>query len=244
MIAAARTIISLHRAMGSPSYRFGDFTLDCRRRQLLRHGEPVHLSPKAYELLQVLVDAAPGAVSKAELQERIWPDTFVVEANLQHLVAEIRRALGDTPQAPRHVRTVFGFGYAFHHPFEAAEAEGPGGTCRLHWDDGGATLATGAYTIGRDATADVVLDFATVSRQHARLQVSREGVALEDLGSKNGTFVGDRRVHGRVVLADGDEVRFGRVPVLIRIGSTDATETARTEVNLRGRAARVPPRPV
>jgi DNA-binding winged helix-turn-helix (wHTH) protein len=230
--------------MPSPSYQFGDFTLDCRRRQLLRDGQPVHLSPKAYELLQTLVEAAPGAMSKAELQERIWPDTFVVEANLQHLVAEIRRALGDTPRAPQHIRTVFGFGYAFHHPFESGTRERRGGSCRLHWDDGHATLAEGAYTVGRDATADVVLDFATVSRQHARLRVSRGSVALEDLGSKNGTFVDDRRVHGSVMLTDGDQVRFGRVPVVIRIGSSDATETAGTEVSLRGRSTRVPPRPV
>jgi DNA-binding winged helix-turn-helix (wHTH) protein len=230
--------------MPAPSSRFGHFTLDYTRRQLLRDGEPVHLSPKAYELLQILVEAAPGAMSKAELQERIWPNTFVVEANLQHLVAEIRRALGDTPQAPRHIRTVFGFGYAFHHPLETRADEGRPATCRLHWDEGRATLADGAYTIGRDATADVVLDFATVSRQHARLHVSPDGVVLEDLGSKNGTFVADRRVHGTIALGDGDEVRFGRVPVLIRIGSSNATETARTEVSLRGRSARVPPRPV
>jgi DNA-binding winged helix-turn-helix (wHTH) protein len=202
------------------SYRFDDFTLDCSTRQLLRGGEAVHLSPKAYELLQLLVEAAPRAFSKAQLQDRIWPDTFVVEANLQHLIAEIRRALGDSPRQPRYVRTLFGFGYAFQQPLAPADDAEPDAICRLRWDDGHVTFAAGEYTIGRDAAADVVLDSATVSRHHARLRVSGAVVALQDLGSKNGTFVGGRRVHGVVTLSDGEALRFGKVPVTIRIGGT------------------------
>jgi DNA-binding winged helix-turn-helix (wHTH) protein len=208
------------------SYGFGDFTLDCATRQLLCRGEAVHLSPKAYELLELRVEAAPRALSKAQLQDRIWPETFVIEANLQHLIAEIRRALGDNPRQPRYVRTLFGFGYAFQQPPASADEAEHDVICRLGWDDGRVTLAAGEYTIGRDAAADVVLDSATVSRQHARLRVSGEAVALEDLGSKNGTFVGDRRVDGVVTLSDGDGLRFGNVPVTIRIGgSAGATET-------------------
>jgi DNA-binding winged helix-turn-helix (wHTH) protein len=204
----------------APSYRFGDFTLDCSTRQLLRCGEAVHLSPKAYELLQVLVEAAPRALSKAQLQDRIWPDTFVVEANLQHLIAEIRRVLGDDPRRPQYLRTLFGFGYAFQQPAASADRVEQQAICRLIWDEGRVTLAAGEYTLGRDADADVVLDSVTVSRQHARLRVSGTAVALEDLGSKNGTFVGDRRIHGVVTLNDGEGLRFGNVPVTIRIGST------------------------
>lgn len=208
------------------SYSFDNFTLDCSTRQLLRHGEAVHLSPKAYELLHLLVEAAPRALSKAQLQDRIWPDTFVIEANLQHLIAEIRRALGDSPRKPRYLRTLFGFGYAFQQPRASGESPEQDTICRLRWDEGRVTLAAGEYTIGRDAAADVVLDSTTVSRQHARLRVSGAGVTLEDLGSKNGTFVGDRRVHGVVTLSDGDGLRFGNVPVTIRIGgAAGATAT-------------------
>ncbi len=202
------------------SYSFGDFTLDCGTRQLLCRGDAVHLSPKAYELLHMLVEAAPRALSKAQLQDRIWPDTFVIEANLQHLVAEIRRALGDSTRKPRYVRTLFGFGYAFQQPPAPGESHEHGTICRLRWDEGRVTLAAGEYTIGRDAAADVVLDSTTISRQHARLRISGADVALEDLGSKNGTFVGDRRVHGVVSVSDGDSLRFGNVPVTIRIGGT------------------------
>ena len=200
------------------SYSFDSFILDCTTRQLLHRREAVHLSPKAYELLQMLVEAAPRALSKVQLQDRIWPDTFVVEANLQHLIAEIRRALGDDPRHPRYVRTLFGFGYAFQQPAIRVDAAEQQGVCRLAWDEGRVTLAAGEYTIGRDAAVDVVLDSTTVSRQHARLRISGAAVALEDLGSKNGTFVGDRRVDGVVTLSDGDGLRFGSVAVTIRIG--------------------------
>jgi Tol biopolymer transport system component/DNA-binding winged helix-turn-helix (wHTH) protein len=93
--------------------RFGPFTLDLESRQLTSGGEDVHLEPKAFELLSALVLARPKALSKADLQERLWPGTFVAEANLSNLVAEIRAALGDPARAPKYVRTAHGFGYAF-----------------------------------------------------------------------------------------------------------------------------------
>ena len=83
------------------------------RRQLTRAGREIHLEPKAFELLSALVLERPKALSKADLQERLWPGTFVAEANLSNLVAEIRAALGDPARAPLFVRTVHRFGYAF-----------------------------------------------------------------------------------------------------------------------------------
>ena len=75
---------------------FGPFTLDQERRQLLvgEDAQPVHLSPKAYGLLSVLADARPRAVAKSELHQQLWPSTFVSEATLASLVAELRVALG------------------------------------------------------------------------------------------------------------------------------------------------------
>ena len=93
--------------------RFGPFTLDLESRQLTRAGEEIHLEPKAFELLSALVLERPKVLSKADLQERLWPGTFVAEANLSNLVAEIRAALGDPARAPKFVRTAHGFGYAF-----------------------------------------------------------------------------------------------------------------------------------
>jgi hypothetical protein len=74
--------------------RFGPFVLDAARRQLFRDDTTVHLTPKAFDLLFLLVDAAPRVLSKGELHERLWPGTYVSDATLVGLVKELRRALG------------------------------------------------------------------------------------------------------------------------------------------------------
>jgi len=91
-------------------YRFGAFTLDAGARQLVSTDGELHLSPKAFDLLTMLLANHQRAVSKAELQDRLWPATFVQETNLAGLVAEIRRALRPTDKS-EYVRTVYRFGY-------------------------------------------------------------------------------------------------------------------------------------
>ncbi len=92
---------------------FGEFVIDLQTRELRRAGARVDLSPKAFHLLTVLVERRPKALSKSELQDLLWPATFVVEKNLTNLVAEIRAALEDDAARPRFIRTVPRFGYAF-----------------------------------------------------------------------------------------------------------------------------------
>jgi DNA-binding winged helix-turn-helix (wHTH) protein len=214
-------------------YRFGEFVLDSRTRELSRRGEPLHLSPKAFELLELLTANAPAALSKSELQDRLWPDTFVIEANLQHLVGEVRKLLGDDPRTPRFVRTVYGYGYAFRHAVATAAVKKGrlGVVCRLLWADGQLALMEGEHVLGRDPAADVVIDAPSVSRWHARLRIAGGQVTLEDLGSKNGLYVGERRVTGTVTLADRDDLRIGLVPVQVRLqrpgGSTETADNNR-----------------
>ena len=210
--------------------RFGALTLDVDSRQLSREGRAVRLSPKAFELLVALLDARPRALSKAELQERLWPDTFVAEANLSNLVAEIRDAIGDSARAPRFVRTVHGFGYAFSG--EATTNTGPdhtadsGSECWLAWGRQQFRLTVGEHIIGRDRHADIRLDASTVSRRHARLTVAEGDLQLEDLGSKNGTFCAERRITGSVRLTDGDLVRIGSLTLTIHMAPAVTTDTA------------------
>ena len=104
-------------------WTFGDFVLDLDARELVRAASPVSLSPKAFQLLSILVEACPRALSKTALQDRLWPGTFVVEKNLTNLVGEIREALGDDAAHPRYIRTVHRFGYAFCEP-AVTEARG------------------------------------------------------------------------------------------------------------------------
>lgn len=91
---------------------FSECTFDSETRELFRGGRAAHLSPKAFRLLELLLESRPRALAKSELQEQIWPKTFVSEANLASLAGEARRAIGDRARGAKLLRTVYGFGYA------------------------------------------------------------------------------------------------------------------------------------
>ena len=213
-------------------FSFGPFTLDDETRQLLRGTDPIHLSPKAFELLKALVEVRPRALSKAELHEQLWPDTFVTDANLGILIAEIRSALNDDARAPRYVRTLHGFGYAFSGTAvqltRAGVRSAPGGvTYWLIWRERKFALAEGPNLAGRSPEATVWLDVPGVSREHARLTIARGAATLEDLGSRNGTFRGGERITAPVALCDGDVIQLGPVLMTYRVwlpGAGTATQ--------------------
>jgi DNA-binding winged helix-turn-helix (wHTH) protein len=206
--------------MPDVSYRFGRFVLDYGTRQLLRDRDEIHLSPKALELLVVLLDNRPRAVSKADLLERLWPSTFVEETNLAGLVAEIRRALRDSATRPVFLRTVYRFGYRFVGEVVETDAEtraAPSGPrpC-LVFENRQAVLLEGANVIGRAPDATIQCDAPGVSRHHARILVSNGEATLEDLGSKNGTYLKGERITS-AHLSDGDEIRLGTASLTFRI---------------------------
>jgi hypothetical protein len=179
------------------------------------------LSPKAFELLKVLIDRRPRALSKQELHEHLWPDTFVSEVNLASLIAEVRAALGDTAGKPTFIRTARRFGYAFcGNALEVTEAsvvDTAASFCWLIRDGRRLPLRPGENPIGRDLDDGIRIDSPTVSRRHARISITNNEAMLEDLQSKNGTFVGDRPVSGKVQLHDGDEIRTGSVVMRFRM---------------------------
>ena len=200
---------------------FGGLVLDFETRQLLRGDQELRLSPKAFELLRLLVESRPRAISKNELLERLWPDTFVAEANLPSLIAEIRDVTGDDAEEPRFIRTIRRFGYSFCGTVTNTESERSSGVTPLgSWlmcDGRQLRLAEGENIIGREPEAAVWLDFFTVSRRHARIVIASDRATLEDLGSKNGTQVRGARVTGPVDLEDGDEIRIGSVVLSFRM---------------------------
>jgi DNA-binding winged helix-turn-helix (wHTH) protein len=209
--------------------QFGTFIFDAESRELRGPMGPVHLSPKAFALLDALLESRPRAMSKAELHDRLWAKTFVSDSNLARLVAELRRALGDPPRRPVLVRTVHGFGYGFCGTVVVASREVAGGRtasgCRLVCGPREFLLTLGEHTLGRVGDAAVWIESTTVSRRHARVVVSAEGVTIEDLGSKNGTYLCGRKLAGPAPLADGDEIRLGSVQMTFRFADVCATET-------------------
>lgn len=210
--------------------RFGTFVLDPETRELLRGDASVPLSPKAFDLLSILVAHRPKAMAKSDLQERLWPDTFVVEKNLANLIGEIRDAIGDDPSNPRYIRTIHRFGYAFRDTLQRAEtgrrtSRSSETSFTVKWVGGRVRLDEGEHILGRDPDAEILLDSPGVSRRHAKLTISAGRAQIEDLGSKNGTFVGDRRVEGTRSLDDGDTIRVGSVKLTFSVrelpGSTE-----------------------
>jgi DNA-binding winged helix-turn-helix (wHTH) protein len=198
---------------------FGEFVLDDEARQLTRNGQAVHLTPKALELLEFLVQNRPRAVSKEQLHEKLWPSTHVTGANLPVLVHEVREALGDDPHEPHWLRTVARFGYAFCGDVTRDGAEGGEDCrwdCRILWGGREILLRPGENILGRAHDAAVWIDDTSVSRRHAVVRVGEEGATLEDSQSRNGTFRRGQKVEGAVQLEDGDEFVLGGVLLTFR----------------------------
>jgi DNA-binding winged helix-turn-helix (wHTH) protein len=210
-------------------YLFAQCRLDTASRELLRDGEHVHLSPKAFLLLTTLVEKRPRVLTKSELMTLLWPDAFVVEANLPVVVAEVRAALGDHA-ATGSIKTHHGVGYSFvsdvrELPSNTVAAPNAEHQVWLKLGHRTVLLAEGANVIGRDPAADVFVNDASVSRQHARLVVTGVSATVEDLGSKNGTFVRGQRVGQPAVVAHGDELEFGHVKATFVVARLDDPTT-------------------
>jgi DNA-binding winged helix-turn-helix (wHTH) protein len=212
--------------------RFGEFVLDRGTRQLLRNGQEHHIGPKAFELLELLLGHRPNVVAKERIKGRLWPDTYVSGSTLATVVSELRSALHEDPREPRFLRTVHAVGYAFCG--EATESggpprsAGPGVTAayRLVLEDHEVALRQGENLLGRVEDGAVWLESPTVSRRHARILVEGEEAVLEDLASKNGTFLRGQRIAAPTRLRDGDVIRLGGVSMTLRaLGANQATRT-------------------
>jgi DNA-binding winged helix-turn-helix (wHTH) protein len=209
-----------------------DFVFDSYTREVIRDGSAVPLSPKAFALLELLIRRRPRAVSKEEIHRHLWPGIHVTPSNLANLVTELRSGLGDDAREPRIIRTVQRFGYAFqaNAPATAGPEPRPAQApfvCRLLWGPREIALEPGENLIGRDQGSIVWIDDESVSRRHARIEVDGEGARVEDLGSKNGTYVSGKKIARLVRLADRDNIKIGPASMIFRIfrktGSTAST---------------------
>ncbi|MEA2238502.1 MAG: hypothetical protein QOC81_3226 [Thermoanaerobaculia bacterium] len=192
-----------------------DFAIDLDRRLVSVRGEEVRLSPKAYAFLQHLVERRPAAVSRKEIYDVLWPDVFVSESNLATIVAEVRRALHDDAKEPRYLRTIFGFGYAFlDGGTTPSDQQVASSLSRLTGDGIDLLLPPGETILGRGM--EQLAHHGVVSREHARVNITADAATIEDLGSKNGTFLGGRRVRSVVTMVDGDVVTLGKLRLIFR----------------------------
>jgi DNA-binding winged helix-turn-helix (wHTH) protein len=224
--------------------QFGLYVFDSRQRSLTCRGDRVHLAPKAFELLGLLLANRPSAVSKREIQERLWREVFVADTHVANLVADLRAALTEDFDS---IRTIHRFGYAFvgdaaDVPRDPKRAGPP--QCLLVegcQDPRRVGIYEGSTVIGRGSECDAQIRSSSISRSHARI-VLKDGVArIEDLGSRNGTYVEGERIDGPVVLKTGDRVHFGAIAFVFRAGrGSDEDTDELTDHDLRAARASGP----
>jgi DNA-binding winged helix-turn-helix (wHTH) protein len=197
--------------------------IDVGARVVKRGDRPIHVPPKAFDLLLLLVGEQPNAVSHARLQAALWPGVHVSETSLPVLVTQLRKALAAADD--ELIRTVHTVGYAFvGKAVVIGERGAPAPGLRLLWRRKVIEVPQGVSIIGRDRGCAIRMDADSVSRRHARLHVTGSAITIEDLGSKNGIWIEGRRIDAAVPLSDGARFQIGSEPVRLEL-SFDARST-------------------
>jgi DNA-binding winged helix-turn-helix (wHTH) protein len=203
------------------TYAFGQVRVDADARIISSTVGSVHLTRKAFDLLLLLLENRPSVVTKEQIYARVWPNTFVADSSLQFVVHEIRQAIDDSAGRQSWIRTVHGIGYNFCGDVlvrdltsVASALEHPaawllGASIRV-------ALRAGENIVGRGIDDVIEIEAPTISRRHARITIG-ESTTLEDLGSKNGTWLKDERLTAPHALADGDVVRLGSARFTFRV---------------------------
>jgi DNA-binding winged helix-turn-helix (wHTH) protein len=208
-------------------YTFERCSIDTSSREITLDGLAMALSPKAFDLLRLLLEARPRVVTKAEAMQALWPETFVQEANVPVLIHEVRVAIGDA-EAARVIKTHHRVGYAFTAEIQETRSAGRaanGSVYVLALPDRRIVLAEGVNTVGRQVDCDVHVNDVSVSRLHARVILDDGQARVEDLQSKNGTKVRGHAVSEPARLAPGDIVAFGVVEAQFLVERSTETAT-------------------
>jgi DNA-binding winged helix-turn-helix (wHTH) protein len=219
------------RESGLGAVRFGVFEVDLATGEVTRRGVKVALQEQPFQVLAMLLENAGLLVTRERLRQRVWPEAVFIdfEHGLNKAVSKLRRALGDSAENPRFVETLARRGYRFLASVERTRSreqrQQPALKFRLLWEGRTVPLAPGASVIGRDPDAAVWVEAASVSRRHAQVMVRADQATVEDLGSKNGTFVNGRRIETPTALADGDQIRVGVAVLVVRAVSSASTRT-------------------
>ena len=203
----------------SARLRFAEFELDLAAYTLWRGGERVRLQRIPMELLTQLVDARGALVDRAHIQTALWgAEVFVdQEAAINTAIRKLRKALGDAPDRPRFIETVIGKGYRFVAPVHEVVRETPAAArfvfpkYVVRYAGQEFALAEGDNVVGRDPDAQVCIDHPSVSRRHALIRIVQHEAVIEDLASRNGTFVDGRRVEAIIALQQGAVIGAGPV---------------------------------
>jgi DNA-binding winged helix-turn-helix (wHTH) protein len=220
--------------------KFAEFELDLGAYVLRRPEGPLRLERLPMEVLILLVQRAGTLVQRSEIQALWGPDVYLEhDSAINTAVRKIRRTLGDDAENPRFVETIVGKGYRFiarvesegspHAQSSANHRRSPARWPRVfpsHSVTRGNQefiLEAGETVFGRDPTAGVYVDHPSVSRRHARLSIGSRGAVLEDLKSRNGTFVNGRRIDGPTQLDHGALIGLGPITLTFIVMAAPAS---------------------
>jgi DNA-binding winged helix-turn-helix (wHTH) protein len=220
------------------AYRFGHFFYDAASRGLLRDGVEIPLTHKSRELLLLFLHNPGRLLTREEITGKVWPDVAVTDDAVRFQVAELRKALGEDGDAA--IRTIRREGYRWEPTVKSAAdrpVRSPGGPdapsaphrFRLVLETREVQLVEGENVLGRDPDAALWIDHPSVSRKHARIVIVAGKASVEDLRSKNGTFVDGKRIAKRTALADGDQIRVGPETMVLRELSPATTRSERRD---------------
>lgn len=219
--------------------RFAEFELDLAAYTLHGSGARVRLEKMPMEVLILLVRASGALVGRGEIRAALWGSDVFIEhdAAINTAVRKIRQALGDDAEKPRFVETVVGKGYRFVGRVESLGSSGPRNaiasvrsaelrTFPRYSVSRGAddfVLETGINVLGRDPSVAIYIEHPSVSRRHARISVEGNAAVLDDLKSRNGTFLDGRRIDGPTMLHQGAVIGLGAITLTFRVLSTPAS---------------------
>jgi DNA-binding winged helix-turn-helix (wHTH) protein len=218
------------------SFQLGHWMVEPTLDRISRDGHEARLRPRAMDVLTTLALASGKLLSKRDLIDAVWRTEFVSDHALTQVIAELRAALGDDAQNPSFIENIPRRGYrVVADVIPVADSVAPGGGAslpfKLQAEDGDHPLIQGLNVIGRTADADICIDQTEVSRCHAKITVQGTTAMIEDLGSKNGTFVNGRQLDGPAALRNGDDIWIGRSVARFRFlieGEPTKTEASRT----------------
>ena len=217
-------------------FRLGHWTVEPTLDRITHDGREVRLRPRAMDVLTVLALGSGKLVSKRELIDEVWRTEFVSDHALTQVIAELRAALGDNARNPIFIENIPRRGYRLVASVTPAvdsvvSNHGVAMPFKLETDEGNQPLSQGQNVIGRTGDADISFDQTEVSRCHAMITVQGTTAIVEDLGSKNGTYVNGRRIDRPTTLTNGDEIWIGRSVARMRFlieGEPTKTEASRT----------------
>ena len=212
-------------------YRFGEHWFDPGTRELRGANGAVHLSPKLHTLLEILLTERPRVVSRDELHARLWPEVHVTDASLARVVSELRGALGGPAADSGFIRTVHRVGYAFEGDVDVERPPAQPVTRVLVMRRNRYPLQPGENVLGRGSESIVPFDSSEVSRRHCLIDVDGNEAWIEDLGSKNGTYLRGVRVTERARLTPGDLIALGSERLVF--GEADAMASTETRESVR-----------